>query len=170
MCIRDRAHRGRRSAQRSLNSGICKVRRSHVYFPALHYGAQQSASNSTHPHRYKKHRDHANLWIRNTLYPERCRGLSLIHIFTLNYTEGAKTISLRDIEGSDLLKEATPNAIPCAKRMEWHFLCHGGFEAPGVHASASQRRSARYPFWHTRKKPLTIRVKGFFLYLLVFDL
>ena len=91
-------------------------------------------------------------------------------VITLNYTEGAKTISLRDIEGSDLLKEATPNAIPCAKRMEWHFLCHGGFEAPGVHASASQRRSARYPFWHTRKKPLTIRVKGFFLYLLVFDL
>ena len=72
-------------------------------------------------------------------------------VITLNYTEGAKTISLRDIEGSDLLKEATPNAIPCAKRMEWHFLCHGGFEAPGVHASASQRRSARYPFWHTRK-------------------
>ena len=29
-------------------------------------------------------------------------------VITLNYTEGAKTISLRDIEGSDLLKEATP--------------------------------------------------------------
>ena len=83
-------------------------------------------------------------------------------VITLNYTEGAKTISLRDIEGSDLLKEATPNAIPCAKRMEWHFLCHGGFEAPGVHASASQRRSARYLFWHTRKKPLTRWLKAFF--------
>ena len=32
-------------------------------------------------------------------------------VITLNYTEGAKTISLRDIEGSDLLKEATPKNV-----------------------------------------------------------
>ncbi|WP_066684789.1 recombinase family protein [Christensenella intestinihominis] len=73
-------------------------------------------------------------------------------VITLNYTEGAKTISLRDIEGSDLLKEATPKVILYAKRTKWLFCMFGGFGPPGVQASASRGRRARYPFWHTTSR------------------